>query len=58
MLNTIDLFVGCGGLSEGFEQSQKYKMLGAVEWELAPVKTLRNHLKNKWKMSDSMNWQS
>ena len=53
MLNTIDLFVGCGGLSEGFEQSQKYKMLGAVEWELAPVKTLRNHLKNKWKMSDS-----
>ena len=52
-INTIDLFVGCGGLSEGFEQSQKYKMLGAVEWELAPVKTLRNHLKNKWKMSDS-----
>lgn len=53
MLNTIDLFVGCGGLSEGFEQSQKYKMLGAVEWESAPVKALRNHLKNKWKMSDS-----
>ena len=32
MLNTIDLFVGCGGLSEGFEQSRKYKMIGAVEW--------------------------
>lgn len=53
MLNTIDLFVGCGGLSEGFEQSRKYKMLGAVEWESAPVKELRKHLKNKWNMSDS-----
>lgn len=53
MLNTIDLFVGCGGLSEGFEQSRKYKMLGAVEWEEAPVNTLRKHLKNKWNISDS-----
>lgn len=53
MLNTIDLFVGCGGLSEGFEQSRKYKMLGAVEWEDAPVNALRNHLKNKWSISDS-----
>ena len=48
MLNTIDLFVGCGGLSEGFEQSRKYKMIGAVEWEPSPVKELRNHLKNRW----------
>lgn len=47
MLNTIDLFVGCGGLSEGFEQSRKYKMIGAVEWEPSPVKELRNHLKNR-----------
>lgn len=48
MLNTIDLFVGCGGLSEGFEQSRKYKMIGAVEWEPSPVKELRNHLKNRF----------
>ena len=53
MLNTIDLFVGCGGLSEGFEQSTKYKMIGAVEWEPSPVKELRNHLKNRWGIQDS-----
>ena len=53
MLNTIDLFVGCGGLSEGFEQSRKYKMIGAVEWEPSPVKELRNHLKNRWGIQDS-----
>ena len=53
MLNTIDLFVGCGGLSEGFEQSRRYKMIGAVEWEPSPVKELRNHLKNRWGIQDS-----
>ena len=53
MLNTIDLFVGCGGLSEGFEQSKKYKMIGAVEWETAPVNELRNHLKNQWGIQDA-----
>ncbi len=53
MINTIDLFAGCGGLSEGFEQSGKYKMLGAVEWESAPTDELRNHLKNKWNMVDA-----
>ena len=44
MLNTIDLFVGCGGLLEGFEQSMKYHMLGAVEWDPSPVKELRNRV--------------
>lgn len=53
MLNTLDLFVGCGGLSEGFEQSRKYKMIGAVEWEPSPVKELRNHLKNRWGIHDA-----
>ena len=53
MLNTIDLFVGCGGLLEGFEQSMKYHMLGAVEWDPSPVKELRNHMKNKWGMFDA-----
>lgn len=53
MLNSIDLFVGCGGLLEGFEQSGCYKMLGAVEWEPAPVGELRNHLKTRWGMEDA-----
>lgn len=53
MLNSIDLFVGCGGLTEGFEQSRKYRMLGAVEWEKAPIDELRTRLKNGWGMSDA-----
>lgn len=53
MLNSIDLFVGCGGLSEGFVQTHKYKMLGAVEWEKAPVDELRHRLKDGWGMSDA-----
>lgn len=43
-LNVIDLFVGCGGLLEGFETSGHYNLLAAVDWEEAPVKILRNHL--------------
>lgn len=53
MLNSIDLFVGCGGLTEGFEMSGKYKMLAAVEWEKAPVSELQTRLLNGWGMSDA-----
>ncbi len=28
----IDLFAGCGGLTEGFMQTGKYKTLAAVDW--------------------------
>lgn len=55
MLNSIDLFAGCGGLCDGFEQSGKYITLGAVEWEKAPVNQLRKRLKNKWGISDADN---
>ncbi len=48
MLTTIDLFAGCGGLSEGFEQSGHYKSLAFVEWEKAPCKTLETRLRTKW----------
>ncbi|RKM55446.1 DNA cytosine methyltransferase [Butyrivibrio sp. CB08] len=51
--NSIDLFVGCGGLTEGFQQSGFYNMLGAVEWESSPVHVLRETLKNKWKEKDA-----
>ncbi len=52
-LNSIDLFAGCGGLCDGFEQSRRYKTLAAVEWEKAPVEQLRNRLKEKWGIKDA-----
>jgi DNA (cytosine-5)-methyltransferase 1 len=44
----IDLFAGCGGLSEGFLQSKRFEGLAHVEWELPMVETLRNRLEKKW----------
>ena len=49
----IDLFAGCGGLSEGFLKTGKFKALAHVEWELPMVKTLRNRLVHKWNHSDA-----
>jgi len=31
--NYIDLFAGCGGLTDGFEQTNKYKPFAFVEWD-------------------------
>ena len=53
MLNTIDLFAGCGGLTEGFKNSKKFNLLGAVEWEEKPVSTLRKRLAEAWGYSDA-----
>lgn len=52
-LNVIDLFAGCGGLSEGFKKSNQYNLLGAVEWEKAPALNLINRMKNKWGYNDA-----
>ncbi len=52
-LNTLDLFAGCGGLTEGFLQSGHYHTVGAVEWEKAPFETLRHRLKTAWKYADA-----
>ncbi len=52
-INTIDLFSGCGGLCEGFEQSGYYKTLACVEWEKAPCDNLIKHLTDKWGYSDA-----
>lgn len=52
-LNFIDLFAGCGGLSEGFLQSGHFNGLAHVEWESPMVKTLRLRLMDKWDESQA-----
>lgn len=48
----IDLFAGCGGLSEGFMESRHFKGIAHIEWEYPMVQTLRNRLITKWHESD------
>lgn len=52
-IKMIDLFAGCGGLTEGFLQTGKYKEVAAVEWLKPQVDTLRYRLKNKWEEDDA-----
>lgn len=47
-LHTIDLFAGCGGLMDGFEQSGGFDTLACVEWEKVPCKNLVARLKTRW----------
>ena len=51
-INIVDLFAGCGGLSEGFEKVQGYNSLAFVEWEKYPCLTLKKRLKEKWGYND------
>lgn len=44
----IDLFAGCGGLTEGFLASGQYEALAHVEWEKPMVDTLRHRLVKAW----------
>ena len=52
-IKSIDLFAGCGGLMDGFEQSGFFDTIAAVEWEKVPCKNLKNRLKRKWKYEDA-----
>lgn len=54
-MNIIDLFSGCGGLLDGFLQSGHYSHIASVEWDKAPMDTLRNRLETKWKCSEPEN---
>ena len=51
-LNFIDLFAGCGGLSEGFLATGKYNALAHIEWESPMINTLRQRLVEKWGHSE------
>lgn len=48
MFNTIDLFAGCGGLTDGFKASDRFKMLAGVEWDKNAIETLRQRMATKW----------
>ena len=52
-VRTIDLFAGCGGLTEGFAQTGLYETEACVEWEEAQCLNLRKRLKDKWGIEDA-----
>lgn len=51
-IKVLDLFAGCGGLTDGFLQTQSFDEIAAVEWKEPQVRTLRNRLRTKWGKTD------
>lgn len=49
----LDLFAGCGGLTDGFMQTGAYCDIASVEWKKPQVLTLRNRLSTKWGKKDA-----
>lgn len=54
-LKMIDLFSGCGGLTEGFEESGLFRSVALVEWDKPSLSTLVNRLEKKWGYNDANN---
>ncbi|MBU4431696.1 DNA cytosine methyltransferase, partial [Patescibacteria group bacterium] len=52
-LKTVDLFSGCGGLTDGFESSGLFSSIAVVEWDKPALNTLVNRLKTKWGYKDA-----
>lgn len=52
-LNYVDLFSGCGGLSEGLEQTGVFRLLAAVEWNKAARDTFVARLRERWEYPDA-----
>lgn len=54
-LNNIELFSGAGGLLDGFEKTDAYNLIAAVEWLKPQVRTLVKRLETKYNMYDAKN---
>ena len=52
-IKMLDLFAGCGGLTDGFMQTGNFTDVAAVEWKKPQVLTLRHRLATKWNKLDS-----
>ncbi|MCM2676416.1 DNA cytosine methyltransferase [Alkalicoccobacillus plakortidis] len=52
-LNTLELFVGCGGLLDGFEKAKHYNTVASVEWKNYACDTLINRLKKTYQYQDA-----
>ena len=52
-IKMLDLFAGCGGLTDGFMQTNCFNDIAAVEWKEPQVRTLRNRFRTKWGEQDA-----
>lgn len=52
-IRTLELFAGCGGLTEGFEMTGCYETVAGVEWDKPSRDTLVHRLLQKWSYEDA-----